>query len=551
MAQEVFISYSHFDAEMAEAIAERLERGGISCWYAPRNIEPGDDWASAIIRGINACRVLVLVFSEPSNKSVQVLREVNNAISAGKAVIPFKISDTVPTGAMQYYLSTLHWLDASADDDPRESLDELYERVQQVLTGEREKFEAELLAQTTNTRRDSRKKKKKGGFFSFLYGIPAIIINAIFGFIMIGSYIGLCGFKNSTAAGLMGLFVMSLTFLFFQITKLIGKPITKHHWLICAGALLLVVAGILFATKYLDRGFPTSNIPDNGQEVSMNVTNHSYSIRSEDGMVYFCHNERGESPGIRKCTYEQFLAGDKGEEIVSGVWTDYLALVGSRYLVFRDYTNNKRLMKLYDLETGEIKILKKRSCYCFYGSDDAVFYAADTSASNSVGVVTLDGRYDGDYFDQDCSSGWVCYYNRDVYYVDPNGFLTNYRFGTLQFERMNRFLIYDDVVYYCAGKGGLYRAPLSDPDDSVKLTGYSVLSISVCGDYLYFINENDSDSLYRVPLDGGENELVLDGTFSEINVIGDCLYLSDSAENYTRLNVNDIPAAEQPAEEAA
>ena len=122
MAQEVFISYSHFDAEMADAIAERLERGGISCWYAPRNIEPGDDWASAIIRGINACRVLVLVFSEPSNESVQVLREVNNAISAGKAVIPFKISDTVPTGAMQYYLSTLHWLDASADDDPRESL---------------------------------------------------------------------------------------------------------------------------------------------------------------------------------------------------------------------------------------------------------------------------------------------------------------------------------------------------------------------------------------------------------------------------------------------
>ena len=124
--------------------------------------------------------------------------------------------------------------------------------------------------------------------------------------------------------------------------------------------------------------------------------------------------------------------------------------------------------------------------------------------------------------------------------MSPSGFLQNHRFGSVGAESMNRFLIYDNVIYYCAGKGGVYSAPLNDPQNATELCGNSVLSMVVCQDYLYYLNENDSDYLYRVPLEGGEQELVLTGTFSELNVIGDCLYICDSAETYTRLNVNDI-----------
>ena len=49
---DVFISYSHHDAEIRAEIVEKLESAGIRCWYAPRNIQPGEEWADAITRGL-------------------------------------------------------------------------------------------------------------------------------------------------------------------------------------------------------------------------------------------------------------------------------------------------------------------------------------------------------------------------------------------------------------------------------------------------------------------------------------------------------------------
>lgn len=112
MAHDVFISYSHVDYQMANAICHRFEAEGIRCWYAPRNIEPGREWAEAIVDGLYNSKVMVLIFTEESNVSVQVLREVDNAVSAGVTIIPFKISKAKPTNSMKYYLATLHWLDA-------------------------------------------------------------------------------------------------------------------------------------------------------------------------------------------------------------------------------------------------------------------------------------------------------------------------------------------------------------------------------------------------------------------------------------------------------
>ena len=44
MAHDVFISYSHKDKAVADAIVARLEQDNCRCWYAPRDIAPGADW---------------------------------------------------------------------------------------------------------------------------------------------------------------------------------------------------------------------------------------------------------------------------------------------------------------------------------------------------------------------------------------------------------------------------------------------------------------------------------------------------------------------------
>ena len=112
MAHEVFVSYSTADKPVADAVCATLERHGVRCWIAPRDILPGLDWGAAIVDAIGASKVMVLVFSAAANKSPQIKREVERAVHKGVAIIPLRIED-VPLGkTLEYFISSSHWLDA-------------------------------------------------------------------------------------------------------------------------------------------------------------------------------------------------------------------------------------------------------------------------------------------------------------------------------------------------------------------------------------------------------------------------------------------------------
>ncbi len=116
MAYDVFVSYSHEDKLTADAICGTLEGQGIRCWIAPRDINPGQEWGQAIIQAISGARIMVVVFSHHSNESQQVMREVERAVHGGLAVLPFRIEDVIPSGSMEYFLSSMHWLDALTEN---------------------------------------------------------------------------------------------------------------------------------------------------------------------------------------------------------------------------------------------------------------------------------------------------------------------------------------------------------------------------------------------------------------------------------------------------
>jgi hypothetical protein len=132
MAHDVFISYSNKDKVVADAVCAKLEEKGIRCWIAPRDIIPGLEWSESIINALSECRIAVVVFSSSSDASQQVRREAERAVSKGVIILPFRIEDIYPSGAMEYYLSTSHWLDALTT--PLEShLDRLTESVRMLL----------------------------------------------------------------------------------------------------------------------------------------------------------------------------------------------------------------------------------------------------------------------------------------------------------------------------------------------------------------------------------------------------------------------------------
>jgi hypothetical protein len=112
MAHDVFISYSSHDKPTADAACAALESRGMRCWIAPRDVFPGEEYAASLVRALHESRVMVLVFSSGANRSPQVLREVERAVSRGVPILPLRIEDVPPSEAMEYYISSRHWLDA-------------------------------------------------------------------------------------------------------------------------------------------------------------------------------------------------------------------------------------------------------------------------------------------------------------------------------------------------------------------------------------------------------------------------------------------------------
>lgn len=132
MLYDVFISHSTLDKHVADAVCATLENSGIRCWIAPRDIIPGNDWASSITAAIKACRIMVLVFSENANQSSQVSKELNLAVSHNMMIIPFKIDNASPSGNMEYFLADTHWLDA-IDGDMQQQIQKLKNVIISIL----------------------------------------------------------------------------------------------------------------------------------------------------------------------------------------------------------------------------------------------------------------------------------------------------------------------------------------------------------------------------------------------------------------------------------
>lgn len=132
MAHDVFISYSHKDQTVADGICARLEAEGLRCWIAPRDIGPGEDWPSAIANGIAGSKMMVLVFSQYSNMSDEVSRELYLAANSKVIIIPFVIENVKPEAGKAYYLGRTHWLDAM-NPPTNEQIGQLIERIHSLL----------------------------------------------------------------------------------------------------------------------------------------------------------------------------------------------------------------------------------------------------------------------------------------------------------------------------------------------------------------------------------------------------------------------------------
>jgi len=146
---DVFISYASKDKTVADAVCARLESAGIRCWIAPRDVLAGTPYGVAIIEAIHTAKVMVLVFSSNANSSGHIPKEVERAVSKGLAILPFRIEDVAPGKSLDYFIGSVHWLDAMTQ--PMEKhLDALAATVHKLLPSPAQPEEPGVLAAQTS-----------------------------------------------------------------------------------------------------------------------------------------------------------------------------------------------------------------------------------------------------------------------------------------------------------------------------------------------------------------------------------------------------------------
>ena len=135
MDYDIFISYSSLDQEIAENVCSHLEKNGLSCWIAPRNVRPGENYAEEIMLGLDSAKIIVLIFSNNSQSSKYVIKEVQKAYINNKGILPINIDDSLPKGKMETFLRNKQWLNAFPN--PEDSYDDVVSGARRLIKGQR------------------------------------------------------------------------------------------------------------------------------------------------------------------------------------------------------------------------------------------------------------------------------------------------------------------------------------------------------------------------------------------------------------------------------
>ena len=130
-SHDIFICYSSKDEATAHAVVRFLEGRGRKCWISSRDVRPGRNYQESIVQAIQTAKLIVFLFSDSSNRTGEVKKELSLASSFDVAVIPLRLSAAKPNSALLYELATRQWIDAYHDLDA--ALEHMLAAVEETL----------------------------------------------------------------------------------------------------------------------------------------------------------------------------------------------------------------------------------------------------------------------------------------------------------------------------------------------------------------------------------------------------------------------------------
>jgi TolB-like protein len=102
---DIFISYSRKDSAHALALAERLRTFGMNVWIDQHGLEVASQWSTEIVKAVEHCEAFLLLLSNESLLSKNVVRELSIASESDRKILPIELEDITLPSEFKYQLA--------------------------------------------------------------------------------------------------------------------------------------------------------------------------------------------------------------------------------------------------------------------------------------------------------------------------------------------------------------------------------------------------------------------------------------------------------------
>ncbi len=124
--KDVFVSYSRKDQEFVKWLNVQLQQSGREPWIDWSGIQPGEEWWTSILKGIDSANTFVFVISPESLQSAVCPKEIERAVSSGKRMVPVVCGDIHGLEVHQE-LAKLNYIFLRSEDEKQENLPKLFQ----------------------------------------------------------------------------------------------------------------------------------------------------------------------------------------------------------------------------------------------------------------------------------------------------------------------------------------------------------------------------------------------------------------------------------------
>jgi hypothetical protein len=484
MEHDVFISHVPQEKKIAKNICKSLEQNGIKCWLPARDMKSGVSRAEITAEAIEACRLMILVFSKRSKESQELLNEMIQANKMGLSVIPVRIDNTEPQGAMQFYLVGAHWM--TINNPPSlGQIEKLIDTVSSFLD----------VKQTLNEEESAQKDNTKSGRLKLLnkaiYGALLLVFVSVF-----------------VIALLVELPVKYDNILFDEWAEKPSEIKLEGRRGNSAGNInnlgIATSDDVWIYYSYIDEGYHLyKESLETGERIRLNE-DQSYCLNISEDWIYYINGSDDDS------IYRIKTDGTGRMCLKEGTSSD-LHVIGERiiyiyksagsphglYMMLNDGTEERVLIE--DGGVASTNTVANLIYYIYYGDHDSIYYL-----DNDTGFKhKLTNTRSADLIVED---GWFYFINDDSGAKIYRGNLETGLTEKLNDEGCSYLNLSGEWLYYMSyEQGGRIVKMRTDGSERRTINDSYSVYINIVGDWIYYLNRDEGNTLYRMTKDDLEN----------------------------------------------